>query len=76
MNKLKIAANTKTLGCFETSREIVDVHQSDFNDIAAIVLSVEDVTQGMVAHLEEIGLNIPVFVAVCCEEELLSLIHI
>ena len=70
MNKLKIAVNTKTLGCFETSREIVDVHQSDFNDIAAIVLSVEDVTQGMVAHLEEIGLNIPVFVAVCCEEEL------
>ncbi|CAI1804069.1 Ornithine decarboxylase, constitutive [Serratia quinivorans] len=70
MNKLKIAANSKTLSCFETTREVVDVHQSDFNDIAAIVLSVEDVTQGMVAYLEEIGLNIPLFVAVCCEEEL------
>ncbi|EMF05942.1 TPA: ornithine decarboxylase SpeF [Serratia marcescens] len=70
MKKLKIAANTQTLGCFETERDIVDVHHSDFNDVAAIVLSVEDVAQGMVARIEEHGLNIPLFVAVCCEEEL------
>jgi ornithine decarboxylase len=70
MKKLKIAANTHTLGCFETERDIVDVHHSDFNDVAAIVLSVDDVTQGMVARIEEHGLNIPLFVAVCCEEEL------
>ncbi|WP_196062131.1 MULTISPECIES: ornithine decarboxylase SpeF [unclassified Serratia (in: enterobacteria)] len=70
MNKLKIAANQKTLSCFETTREISDVHHSDFNDVAAIVLSVEDVQQGLVAQLEETGLNIPIFVAVCCEEEL------
>lgn len=70
MKKLKIAANTQTLGCFETERDIVDVHHSDFNDVAAIVLSVDDVTHGMVARIEEHGLNIPLFVAVCCEEEL------
>ncbi|MFA1589904.1 ornithine decarboxylase SpeF [Serratia nevei] len=70
MKKLKIAANTQTLGCFETERDIVDVHHSDFNDVAAIVLSVDDVAQGMVARIEEHGLNIPLFVAVCCEEEL------
>ncbi|WP_268258439.1 hypothetical protein [Serratia marcescens] len=29
MKKLKIAANTQTLGCFETERDIVDVHHSD-----------------------------------------------
>ncbi|HGM5493346.1 TPA: ornithine decarboxylase SpeF [Serratia fonticola] len=70
MNNLKIAANQKTLSCFETAREITDVHHSDFNDVAAIVLSVEDVQHGLVAQLEETGLNIPIFVAVCCEEEL------
>ena len=46
------------------------MHHSDFNDVAAIVLSVDDVTQGMLARIEEHGLNIPLFVAVCCEEEL------
>ncbi|AVF35796.1 ornithine decarboxylase SpeF [Rahnella sikkimica] len=70
MKTLKIAANTTTHTCFNTTREIVDIHQTDFTDIAAAVLSVEDVRQGMVAHLNDIGLNIPLFVAVCCEEEL------
>lgn len=70
MKKLKIAANNATLACFETAREVIDVHHTDFTDIAAVVLSVDDVQNGMVLHIKEIGLNIPLFVAVCCEEEL------
>ncbi|MFO6299447.1 ornithine decarboxylase SpeF [Rahnella selenatireducens] len=70
MKTLKIAANTTTQTCFDTTREIVDIHHTDFTDIAAAVLSVEDVRQGMVAHLSDIGLNIPLFVAIACEEEL------
>lgn len=70
MKKLKIAANTATLACFDTVRETVDVHHTDFTDIAAVVLSVEDVQNGMLSHLSEIGLAIPLFMAVCCEEEL------
>ncbi|PVZ89017.1 ornithine decarboxylase SpeF [Serratia sp. S1B] len=72
MKKLKIAANTKTVGCFTTTREIIDVQQSDFNDVAAIVLAIEDVQQGMLVQLAETGLDIPVFVAVSGEEELES----
>src|SRR5471030_2876903 len=70
MKKLKIAANTNTYECFETSREIVDIQHTDFNDIAAVVMSVADVEQGMIKQIEEMGLNIPLFVAVCCEESL------
>lgn len=47
MKTLKIAANTTTHTCFNTTREIVDIHQTDFTDIAAAVLSVEDVRQGI-----------------------------
>ncbi|QLK59985.1 ornithine decarboxylase SpeF [Enterobacteriaceae bacterium Kacie_13] len=70
MKKLKIAANDATLACFETAREVIDVHHTDFTDIAAVVLSVDDVQNGMVLHIKDIGLDIPLFVAVCCEEEL------
>lgn len=70
MKTLKIAANISTQSCFDTARAVVDIHQTDFTDIAAAVLSVEDVRQGMVTHLIETGLNIPLFVAVCCEDEL------
>src|SRR5471032_3265126 len=70
MKKLKIAANAKTHECFETYRDVVDIHHTDFNDIAAVVMSVRDVEQGMIQQIEEMGLNIPLFVAVCCEESL------
>src|SRR5688572_2598437 len=70
MKTLRIAAHPSTLDCFETSREIIALHQTDFTDVAAAVLSVEDVQRGMIAHLTEIGLNIPLFVAVSYGEEL------
>lgn len=70
MKTLKIAAHRSTLDCFETSREIIALHQTDFTDVAAAVLSVEDVQCGMISHLTEIGLNIPLFVAVSYGEEL------
>ncbi|MGE9553738.1 ornithine decarboxylase SpeF [Erwinia amylovora] len=70
MNRLKIASNNSALSCFESSREIVDVHHSDFTDIAAVVLSVEDLNQGLATEIDALGFNIPVFAAVSSEEEL------
>ncbi|WP_114192207.1 ornithine decarboxylase SpeF [Edaphovirga cremea] len=70
MKKLNIAASHTVVNCFDTQREVVDIHHTDFNDIAAAVLSVEDVRNGFIQHIETTGFSIPVFVAVCYEEEL------
>ncbi|WP_411706063.1 ornithine decarboxylase SpeF [Edaphovirga cremea] len=70
MKKLNIAASHNVVSCFETQREVVDIHHTDFTDIAAAVLSVEDVRNGFIQHIETTGFSIPVFVAVCYEEEL------
>lgn len=70
MKRLNIAASHTVVGCFDTQREVVDIHHTDFTDIAAAVLSVEDVRNGFIQHIETTGFAIPVFVAVCYEEEL------
>jgi ornithine decarboxylase len=70
MKKLNIAASHTVVGCFDTQREVVDIHHTDFTDIAAAVLSVEDVRNGFIQHIETTGFSIPVFVALCYEEEL------
>ena len=70
MKTLKIAASDSVLSCFDTEREITNVHTTDFSDIAAIVVSVQDIHDGILAKIHETGLSIPTFAAVCCEEEL------
>ncbi len=70
MKKLNIAASTSTMPCFESQREVVDVLHTDFTDVAAVVLSVQDINNGVIESIHSLGLDIPIFAAVCCEEEL------
>ncbi|MFW5390657.1 ornithine decarboxylase SpeF [Yersinia sp. 2544 StPb PI] len=70
MKKLNIAASLSAIPCFESQREVVDVLHTDFTDIAAVVLSVQDINNGVIDSIHELGLEIPIFAAVCCEEEL------
>lgn len=56
--------------CFESQREVVDVLHTDFTDVAAVVLSVQDINNGVIESIHSLGLDIPIFAAVCCEEEL------
>ena len=70
MKKLNIAASQSAIPCFESQREVVDVLHTDFTDIAAVVLSVQDINNGVINSIHELGLEIPIFAAVCCEEEL------
>ncbi|HDL8291169.1 TPA: ornithine decarboxylase SpeF, partial [Yersinia enterocolitica] len=68
--KLNIAASTSAMPCFESQREVVDVLHTDFTDVAAVVLSVQDINNGVIESIHSLGLDIPIFAAVCCEEEL------
>ncbi|EOI6586849.1 ornithine decarboxylase SpeF [Yersinia enterocolitica] len=70
MKKLNIAASTSAMPCFESQREVVDVLHTDFTDVAAVVLSVQDINNGVIESIHSLGLDIPIFAAVCCEEEL------
>ncbi|HDL8274522.1 TPA: ornithine decarboxylase SpeF, partial [Yersinia enterocolitica] len=53
-----------------SQREVVDVLHTDFTDVAAVVLSVQDINNGVIESIHSLGLDIPIFAAVCCEEEL------
>ncbi|WP_222889897.1 ornithine decarboxylase SpeF [Enterobacter sp. C2] len=62
MQRLKIAASRACHDFISTRRDIIDLHDSNFIDVAAAVLSINDIHKGMVEKIEETGFNIPVFV--------------
>lgn len=62
MQRLKIAASRACHDSIATRRDIIDLHDSNFIDVAAAVLSINDIHKGMVEKIEETGFNIPVFV--------------
>ncbi|MGI2259934.1 ornithine decarboxylase SpeF [Shewanella sp. GXUN23E] len=64
MKSLKIAASPATLMCFKTDRKIVDIYNTDFCDIGAVVLTVDDVNNGVFHKIESRGLKLPVFIVV------------
>lgn len=68
MKSLKIAASLSTISGFDTRREVVDILTSDFCDVGAVIVSVDDVKAGIVRKIENTGLKLPIFVSVCCEE--------
>ncbi|KER02947.1 ornithine decarboxylase [Photorhabdus temperata] len=71
INDFKIASSMKARNCFETNREIVDIHTiCNLNEIAAIVLSHEDVSVKMMTQLIENGLNIPIFAVINRDEKI------
>ena len=62
MQRLKIAASRACHEFIATRRDIIDLHSSDFIDVAAAVISINDIHKGMVEKIEETGFNIPIFV--------------
>lgn len=68
MKSLKVAASLSVRLCFEIDREVVNVLTTDFCDVGAAVVSVDDVKNGIVEKIKNTGLKLPIFVSVCCEE--------
>lgn len=64
MKKLKVAASESTLQSFISTRDVVNIHQTDFTDVGAIVLSYNDITNGTLSSIEDNGFEIPVFAVV------------
>ncbi|EHD4095537.1 Orn/Lys/Arg decarboxylase N-terminal domain-containing protein, partial [Salmonella enterica] len=63
MSELKIAVSRHCPDCFSTHRNIVNVDESRFIDVAAIVLSIDDIEHGKLDEIDATGYGIPVFVA-------------
>jgi len=63
MKLLKIATSASLVGQLQTSREIVLLTETDFTDVAALVVSMDDVRAGLLNVLRNTGLSIPAFVA-------------
>ncbi|AAN53399.1 ornithine decarboxylase SpeF [Shewanella oneidensis] len=68
MKSLKVAASLSVRSCFDIDREVVNVLTTDFCDVGAAVVSVDDVKDGIVEKIKNTGLKLPIFVSVCCEE--------
>lgn len=62
MKQLKIAANAALAGRLITAREIVALSQTDFTDVAAVVVSIEEARSGILSLLHHTGFTIPTFV--------------
>lgn len=62
MKQLKIAANATVAGRLHTQREIVSLSQTDFTDVAAVVVSLEEARCGVLSLLQHTGFGIPAFV--------------
>ncbi|NBH76035.1 ornithine decarboxylase SpeF [Rodentibacter pneumotropicus] len=69
MPKLKIAFSPTVTQYFLTQRDMVEIKQTDFTDVAAIVLSSFDVDQ-FIGSIKETEFNIPVFVVQTAEQPL------
>ncbi|MDC2826321.1 ornithine decarboxylase SpeF [Rodentibacter pneumotropicus] len=69
MPKLKIAFSPTVTQYFLTQRDMVEIKQTDFTDVAAIVLSSFDVDQ-FIGSIKETEFNIPVFVVQTTEQPL------
>ncbi|ELY2855386.1 ornithine decarboxylase SpeF [Cronobacter dublinensis] len=68
MQALKIGVSRLCPDCFSTEREVINIHDTDYIDIAAAVIAVSDIFQGIIDEIEMTGFGVPVFV-VCQPEE-------
>lgn len=62
MKSLKIAASHDVAASLSTHREVVTLDDTDFTDVAAVVISVADSRSGILALLKRTGFNLPVFI--------------
>ena len=68
MSELKIAVSRSCPDCFSTHRTCVNIDESNYIDVAAIILSVNDVERGKLDEIDATGYDIPVFIATENEE--------
>ncbi|WP_058911959.1 ornithine decarboxylase [Entomohabitans teleogrylli] len=61
MNALKIAASHDVVTLLSTHREVVALDETDFTDVAALVVSAADARSGILALLKRTGFGVPVF---------------
>jgi len=75
MNPLKIAASVAVAPSLSlnTARDVVTLDNTDFTDVAAVVVSLADSRSGVLTLLRRTGFNLPVFVANAFDEEVLTL---
>jgi len=64
MSDLKIAVSRTCPDCFTTQRSIINTCDTHFIDVAAAVLSIEDVECGKLDEIDATGYNLPVFIAI------------
>lgn len=60
MSELKIAVSRSCPDCFSTHRTCVNIDESNYIDVAAIILSVNDVERGKLDEIDVTGYGIPV----------------
>ena len=68
MTQLKIATSARLASYIESQRGMVYLNQTDFTDVAAVVMSIEDANAGILSKLYDLGFAIPIFVAVTAEQ--------
>ena len=64
-----IAVNPSIARYVQTQREVVDVHDSDFTDVSAVVIAAADLHNGIAEKLHDAGFGVPVFVVAGPEQE-------
>ncbi|WP_312239629.1 ornithine decarboxylase [Pantoea sp.] len=63
MTPLKIAASAAVAPVLLSTRDVVTLDNTDFTDVAAVVVSLADSRSGVLALLRHTGFNLPVFIA-------------
>jgi len=61
MKSMKIAVSRELASALSTHREVVTLDNTDFTDVAAVVITVADSHSGILALLKRTGFNLPVF---------------
>ncbi len=61
MKTMKIAASRELVSALSTHREVVTLDNTDFTDVAAVVITRADSHSGILALLKRTGFNLPVF---------------
>jgi len=63
MQKLKIAVSRICPDCVNTQREVVSIMDTDFIDVAAAVVALADIDNGIIDKIERTGFGLPIFIA-------------
>jgi len=61
MKTMKIAVSRELVSTVSTHREMVTLDNTDFTDVAAVVITVAESCSGILALLKRTGFQLPVF---------------